>query len=149
MTNLVTKNQLTIKSIFAELPNNLIIDIIRIDNDRKKYDKVIEQINTVTTYDEFCPSIREMMNNLTDTDILWDAMSASQIWGWDENRVMNDLSWLNEIWWNEEKKRKEKMKYEEVIKQFNEYPDLDCRTRLRVLKNMRELWRIDDAGSVR
>ena len=47
-------------------------------------------------------------------------------------------------WYNQEK-----MKYEEVIKQFNEYPDLDCRTRLRVLKNMRELWRIDDAGSVR
>ena len=93
------------KSIFAELPNNLIIKIIQIYNDRKKYDKVVEQINMVTTYDMFCPSIREMMNGADDDDY-WDAMSASQIWGWDENRVMNDLSWLNELWWNEEEKRK-------------------------------------------
>jgi len=84
-------------SIFSGLPNNLIIDIIRIDNYRKKYDKVVSQINKVTTYDEFCPSIREMMNTLTDADPAWDVMSASQIWGWDENRVMNDLSWLNDI----------------------------------------------------
>ena len=34
------------KSIFSELPNDIIIQIIRIDNYRKKYDKVIEQINT-------------------------------------------------------------------------------------------------------
>jgi len=45
------------KSIFSELPNNLIIKIIQIDNYRKKYDKVVEQINMVTTYDMFCPSI--------------------------------------------------------------------------------------------
>ena len=134
------------KSIFAELPNNLIIKIIQIYNDRKKYDKVVEQINMVTTYDMFCPSIREMMNTLSDADILWDAMSASQIWGWDEFRVMNDLSWLNELWWNEEKKRIQFLRYNEVIKQLNEYPDLDWRTRLRVLKKMRELWGIDDAA---
>ena len=86
------------KSIFSELPHGLIIDIIRIDNYRKKYDKVVEQINMVTTYDMFCPSIREIMNDQHDADLLWDAMSASQIWGWDDMRVMNDLSWLNELW---------------------------------------------------
>ena len=134
------------KSIFAGLPHNLIIDIIRIDNYRKKYDKVVEQINKVTTYNEFCPSIREMMNDADDADPLWDVQSASQIWGWDDMRVMNDLSWLNELWWNEEKKRIQRLRYNEVIKQFNEYPDLDWRTRLRVLKKMRELWGIDDAA---
>ena len=134
------------KSIFAGLPHNLIIDIIRIDNYRKKYDKVVEQINKVTTYNEFCPSIREMMNDADDADPLWDVMSASQIWGWDDMRVMNDLSWLNELWWNEEKKRIQRLRYEEVIKQLNEYPDLDWRTRLHVLKKMRELWGIDDAA---
>ena len=133
-------------SIFSKLPNNLIIKIIQIYNDRKKYDKVVEQINMVTTYDMFCPSIREMMNTLSDADILWDAMSASQIWGWDEIRVRNDLSWLNELWWNEEKKRIQFLRYNEVIKQLNEYPDLDWRTRLRMLKKMRALWGIDDAA---
>ena len=133
------------KSIFSELPHGLIIDIIKIDNYRKKYDKVVEQINMVTTYEVFCPSIREMMNGAKDDDY-WDAMSASQIWGWDDMRVMNDLSWLNELWWNEEKKRIQFLRYNEVIKQLNEYPDLDWRTRLRVLKKMRELWGIDDAA---
>ena len=135
------------KSIFSELPHGLIIDIIRIDNYRKKYDKVVEQINMVTTYKEFCPSIREMMNDADDADLLWDTMTVSQIWGWDDMRVMNDLSWLNELWWNEEKKRIQRLRYEEVIKQFNEYPDLDWRTRLHVLKKMRELWGIDDAAA--
>ena len=134
------------KSTFSELPHNLIIKIIQIYNDRKKYDKVVEQINMVTTYDMFCPSIREMMNGADDDDY-WDAMSASQIWGWDDMRVMNDLSWMNELWWNEEKKRIQRLRYEEVIKQLNEYPDLDWRTRLRVLKKMRELWGIDDAAA--
>ena len=133
-------------SIFSGLPNNLIIDIIRIDNYRKKYDKVVEQINIVTTYEKFCPSIREMMNGVDDADPLWDTMSVSRIWGWDDMRVMNDLSWLNELWWNEEKKRIQFLRYNEVIKQLNEYPDLDWRTRLRVLKKMRELWGIDDAA---
>ena len=136
------------KSIFSELPHGLIIDIIKIETDRlrKKYDKVVEQINMVTTYEVFCPSIREMMNGAKDDDY-WDAMSASQIWGWDDMRVMNDLSWLNELWWNEEKKRIQRLRYEEVIKQLNEYPDLDWRTRLRVLKKMRGLWGIDDAAA--
>ena len=135
------------KSIFSELPHGLIIDIIKIETDRlrKKYDKVVEQINMVTTYEVFCPSIREMMNGAKDDDY-WDHMTASQIWGWDDMRVMNDLSWLNELWWNEEKKRIQRLRYEEVIKQLNEYPDLDWRTRLRVLKKMRELWGIDDAA---
>ena len=43
------------KSIFAELPNNLIIDIIRIENDRKieelltkrKYREVIQELNNL------------------------------------------------------------------------------------------------------
>ena len=134
------------KSTFSELPHNLIIKIIQIYNDRKKYDKVVEQINMVTTYDMFCPSIREMMNGVDDADPLWDTMSVSRIWGWDDMRVMNDLSWLNELWWNEEKKRIQRLRYEEVIKQLNEYPDLDWRTRLNVLKRMRALWGIDDAA---
>ena len=126
-------------SIFSGLPNDLIIKIIQIENDRKKYYKVVEQINIVTTYDKFCPSIREKMNGADDADP-WDAMSASEIWGWDENRVMNDLSWLNEVWWIEKLKKKERMKYEAVIKQLNKYPILDWRRRLRVFKKARELW---------
>ena len=131
-------------STFSKLPNNLIIKIIQIYNDRKKYDKVVEQINMVTTYDMFCPSIRETFDR--DGEGLGYKWSASQIWGWDEYRVLNDLSWLNELWWNEEKKRIQRLRYEEVIKQLNEYPDLDWRTRLRVLKKMRALWGIDDAA---
>ena len=46
------------KSIFSELPHGLIIDIIRIENDRKKeelitkrkYNEVIEQLNKLSTY---------------------------------------------------------------------------------------------------
>jgi len=92
-------------SIFSGLPNHLIFDIIRIESERqhveKNYDKVVEQMNMVTTYNEFCPSIRETMNGADD------GLSVSEIWDWDEMRVMNDLRWLNELWWNEEKKRKE------------------------------------------
>lgn len=90
------------KSIFSELPNELIIQIIRTDNYRKKYDKVVEQINTVSTYDEFCPSVRDTF------DRGGDGLCVSEIWGWDEMKVMNDLIWLNELWWNEEEKRKKK-----------------------------------------
>ena len=89
-------------SIFSELPNHLIIDIIRIDNERKKYGKVVDQINKVTTFDEFCPSVRETF------DRGGDRLSVSEIWGWDGMKVMDDLSWLNELWWNEEEKRKKK-----------------------------------------
>jgi len=78
-------------SIFSELPNNIIIDIIRLDNYRKKYEKVVEQINKVTTYDEFCPSVRETF------DRGGNDLSVSEIWGWDEMRVMNDLTWWNEL----------------------------------------------------
>jgi len=92
-------------SIFSGLPNHLIFDIIRIESERqhveKNYDKVVEQMNMVTTYNEFCPSIRETMNGADD------GLSVSEIWDWDEMRVMDDLRWLNELWWNEEKKRKE------------------------------------------
>ena len=46
------------KSIFSELPHGLMIDIIRIENDRKKeelitkrkYNEVIKQINKLSTY---------------------------------------------------------------------------------------------------
>ena len=131
------------KSIFSELPHGLIIDIIKIDNYRKKYDRVVEQINIVTTYDKSCPSIRERMNGADDADPLW---TASEIWNSGVG-VMNDLSWLNELWWNEEKKRIQRLRYNEVIKQLNEYPDLDWRTRLHVFKKMRALWGIDDAAA--
>ena len=128
------------ESIFSKLPNEIINDIIQIENSRKNYEKVVEQINKVTTYDEFCPSIRETMNGV-------DTLTVSQIWGWDENRVMNDLSWLNEVWWIEKLKRKERMKYNEVIKQLNKYPSLDWRRRPRVFKKARELW--GPAGDLR
>jgi hypothetical protein len=81
-------------SLFSELPDHHIID-------RKNYDKVVEQINVITTYNEFCPSIRGTF------DRGGDGLSVSEIWGWDGMRVMDDLSWLNELWWNEEKKREE------------------------------------------
>ena len=89
-------------SIFSGLPNSLIIDIIRIENERKKYGKVVDHINKVTTYDEFCPSVRETF------DRGGDGLSVSEIWGWDGMRVMDDLGWWNELWWNEEEKRKKK-----------------------------------------
>ena len=49
------------KSTFAELPNNLIIDIIRIDNDRKieellmkrKYNEVIQELNKLSDRQKF------------------------------------------------------------------------------------------------
>lgn len=58
------------KSIFAGLPHNLIIDIIRIENDRRKaqkltmerkYNEVIQELNKLSTIDIYCPSIRDMM----------------------------------------------------------------------------------------
>ena len=131
------------KSIFSGLPNDIIIQIVQIENDRKKYEKVVEQINIVTTYDKFCPSIRERMNGADDAYSLW---TASEIWNSGVG-VMNDLSWLNELWWIEKLKRKERMRYEEVIKQFNKYPSLDWRRRLRVFKKARELW--GPAGDLR
>jgi len=95
-------------SLFSELSDDLIIE-----NDRKKYGEVVEQINMVTTYEKFCPSIREMMNYADDDDP--ESMSVSQIWlgpeWWRRSaqaptvRVMEDLGWLNKLW-NEEKKRK-------------------------------------------
>ena len=119
------------KSIFSELPHGLIIDIIKIDNYRKKYDKVVEQINMVTTYEVFCPSIREMMNGAKDDDY-WDAMSASQIWGWDDMRVMNDLSWLNELW-----KIIQRLRNEVIVEELDKLQKAngwDWRKRLSVYK---------------
>ena len=119
-------------SIFSGLPNNLIIDIIRIDNYRKKYDKVVEQINIVTTYEKFCPSIREMMNGVDDADPLWDTMSVSRIWGWDDMRVMNDLSWLNELW-----KIIQRLRNEVIVEELDKLQKAngwDWRKRLSVYK---------------
>ena len=82
-------------SIFSGLPNDLMIDIIQIENNRKNYDKVVEQINIVTTYDKSCPSLRENMNDADDDDP--ESMSVSEIWNSGVG-VMNDLSWLNELW---------------------------------------------------
>ena len=55
-------------SIFSELPNNLILKIIQIENDRRKYEKermkfgeVIQELNKLSTIDIYCPSIRDMM----------------------------------------------------------------------------------------
>ena len=70
MTNLVTK-QLTMNSIFSGLPNNIIIKIIQIENDRRKaqkltmerkYNEVIQELNKLSTIDIYCPSIRDMMD---------------------------------------------------------------------------------------
>ena len=55
-------------SIFSGLPNNLIIKIVQIENDRKKCEKermkfgeVIQELNKLSTIDIYCPSIRDMM----------------------------------------------------------------------------------------
>ena len=55
-------------SKFSELPNNLIIKIVQIENDRKKCEKermkfgeVIQELNKLSTTEYFCPSIRDMM----------------------------------------------------------------------------------------
>ena len=57
-------------SIFTGLPNNLIIKIVQIENDRKieelltkrKYNEVIQELNKLSTIDIYCPSIRDMMD---------------------------------------------------------------------------------------
>ena len=59
--------QLTIGSIFSGLPwhylcrAEIISHMIQIENNRKNYDKVVEQLNKLSTIDYFCPSIRDMM----------------------------------------------------------------------------------------
>ena len=87
------------KSIFSELPNNIIIKIIQIENRRKyekermKYREVVEQLNKVSTHDEFCPSIRDTFNRGGD------GLSVSEIWGWGGMR--GEICWLNGLWLNE------------------------------------------------
>ncbi len=123
-------------SIFSKLPNDLIIKIIRIENDRRKYDKVVEQINVVTTYDKGYGSIREYMNDAVDYDpesmstlymneaVVYRPWSKPVLEMW---ACCQELSWLNDCWWheiqrlkNERKKReKERMKYGEVIRELN------------------------------
>ena len=58
-------------SIFSGLPNDLIIKIVQIENDRRKdqkltmerkYNKVIQELNKLSTIDIYCPSIRDMMD---------------------------------------------------------------------------------------
>ena len=115
-------------SIFSGLPNDLIIDIIQIDNYRKKYDRVVEQINIVTTYDKFCPSIRERMNGADDADPLW---TASEIWNSGVG-VMNDLSWLNELW-----KIIQRLRNEVIVEELDKLQKAngwDWRKRLSVYK---------------
>ena len=54
-------------SIFSGPPNNLIIKIVQIENDRrkreekKKFGEVIQELNKLSTTEYFCPSIRDMM----------------------------------------------------------------------------------------
>ena len=85
MTNLLTKKQLTMKSIFSGLPNDIIIQIVQIEN-RRKYEKermkfrdVIQQLNKVSTYDEFCPSIRDTFNRGGD------GLACKEIWVFENN----------------------------------------------------------------
>ena len=55
-------------SIFSELPNNLIIQIVQIENRRKyekermKFGEVIQELNKLSTIDIYCPSIRDMID---------------------------------------------------------------------------------------
>ena len=51
------------KSIFAELPNNLIIDIIRIENDRK-----IEELLTKRKYREVIQELNKLSGRHCDVD---------------------------------------------------------------------------------
>ena len=133
-------------SIFSGLPNNLIIKIVQIENDRRKrekermeeqYDKVVEQIDFVTTYDEGCWSIRENMNDADDDDP--ESMSASEIWGWDENQEKNDLTYLNELWWNEEKKIIQRLRNEVIVEELAKLQKAygwDWRKRFSVYKQL-------------
>ena len=85
------------KSIFSGLPNNLIIKIVQIENRRseliareekliteRKYNEVITHLNKVSTYDEFCPSIRDTFNRGGD------GLSCAEIWVFEQE-------WLNDI----------------------------------------------------
>ena len=40
---------------------DIITHIAQIENNRKNYDKVVEQLNKLSTTEYFCPSIRDMM----------------------------------------------------------------------------------------
>ena len=40
---------------------DIISHINQIENNRKNYDKVVEQLNKLSTTEYFCPSIRDMM----------------------------------------------------------------------------------------
>jgi len=85
------------KSIFSELPNDLIDKIVqieddrKIENDRKKYEKVIKHINKITTYDKFCPSIRETFDRVE-----WDwEWTVYEVWCYD-GRGIFDISWWDD-----------------------------------------------------
>ena len=57
INNLQTKKYSTMTSIFSELPNNLIIEIVQIENHRKieelmvkrKYNEVIQELNKLSS----------------------------------------------------------------------------------------------------
>ena len=84
------------KSIFAGLPNDIIIQIVQIENRRsefiarekliteRKYNEVITHLNKVSTYDEFCPSIRDTFNRGGD------GLSCAEIWVFEQD-------WINDI----------------------------------------------------
>ena len=88
-------------TIFSGLPNDIIISIIRIENDRsqteklrRRYEEVVKQLNRITTYLPHGESIRETINRGGD------GFSVFEIWGWDGIRhtLHHDLGgWLNEI----------------------------------------------------
>ena len=70
----------TLKSLFSELPNNLIIKIIQIENRRKqgesrqKYDELIKHLKKITSTCWISPTIRECFDDNKD------GLSVSQIW---------------------------------------------------------------------
>ena len=87
-------------SIFAGLPNNLIIEIVQIENDRRKHEKermkfgeVIYQLNILSTY---VRSIRNMYYAYSIIKII---------------QIENDR--------RKHEKERMKRKYNEVIKQLN------------------------------
>ena len=92
------------KSIFSELPNNIIIYIIQIENDRrkceeavnrKKYEEVVKQLDRVTTwngaqYRGLDHSVRSTFNRGGD------GLSASGIWCYYSS---GEFEWMDEMAW--------------------------------------------------
>jgi len=70
----------TLKSLFSELPHDIIISIIHIDKrrkqgeSRKKFDELIKHLNKITSTRWISPTIRECFDDNKD------GLSISQIW---------------------------------------------------------------------